>query len=224
MRYLWVNRAHQIEALCTVSRLNIAAQRMFTSKRAVNSGQISNRFMFTFFSSPSLPLTHTHAVTPPLGATGVGSDDYEMSYHWMRVSASVWTWVWQETTMLSAFLGLYPFMPSSYPLSLFPFFSWSILFIMCPVYSASPSLCVWHILVNTRHMCGSICNDLLPYVALCAVLVCNKKKQIPNIHLISSLEHMWSWNALRGLCITCSNKDFKFMYFSTLNWWKTMKK
>lgn len=81
------------QLLNTVSRLSRAAERMFTSKHAVNSGQISNRFMLVSLSL-SLPRSPTLTDTqspPPMGATGVGSDGYEMSSNWMRVSTLIWT-------------------------------------------------------------------------------------------------------------------------------------
>lgn len=86
---------------------------MFTSERAVNSGQLSSRFMLAF-SLGSLSLTNTvpPSSLPPLGATGVGSDGCEMSSDCVRsFSLGLNPSAWQQTTALSAFsrfVSLFP--------------------------------------------------------------------------------------------------------------------
>lgn len=113
---------------------------LFTSKCAVNSGQISNRFMLPFFF---FLLPHTTQSPPPsprpLGATGVGSDGYEMSSHWTRgFSLSLNPSAWQKTMMLSAFSALYHLMPSPEHPSLFlSFLFFSVMCVPCP-FSLSP--------------------------------------------------------------------------------------
>lgn len=68
---------------------------MFTSKACCkfrsDLQQIYTHFFFCTPSLFSLSPSQMQSLLPPLGATGVGSDGYEMSSHWMRISASVWT-------------------------------------------------------------------------------------------------------------------------------------
>ncbi len=202
MKCQWDNRAYLIGALNAVSRLNRAAERMFTSKRAVNSGQICNRFILSF-SLPSPSPTDT--VSPSLGS--------HRCWQW-------WLWnefslnegfslnlnpsAWQKTTMLSAFFGLYLF--TSSPWSLSPLFSSLFLNLASLVlfFSASHSLvsfsrthddknalscdAAWTFSSEYKTLMWSprsVFDGVLPHVALCAMLVC----ALTDIHLILCLEH-----------------------------------
>lgn len=168
--------AHQIGALNTVSRLNRSAEWMFTIKHAVNSGQIANRF--SLFLSP-----------PP----SLGSHRCWQWWLWNEFSLNegfslnLNPAAWQETTMLSAFFGLNLFSPSPYSLSLLfsppimsvphLFFSVSLSHVFVPEHNTNALRCdvAWAFFLWIPVWSpSSVIDDLLPHIALWAVLVCTQ--------------------------------------------------